>query len=239
MSSSNSNAAARRRRAGPSIPPPMSAMTARVTPQPRMPQQPPQVNQQRAQNSQNSQNSTSPTSSAATTPRPVMTPAQMLIAHENRITELEKAIPEIMQNFTMLEEEEEQAQAQAQVQEQPVVNNEAQEAFNVETTKHISTIEKKNSELSNRVVELENELKAIQKSFNLLRDFATETNVLLMKVFNSENMVMSSNVDDEVVEDPITTSQTTNSVTFGTVQSVTETTTDNETTDDVTFPKTA
>lgn len=221
MSSSNSNAAARRRRAGPSIPPPMTSMTSRVTQQ-----RPPVQNIQQAQAQAHAQaqqaaqsSANSPNSSQG--PRPVMTPAQMLIAHETRITELEKAIPEIMQNFVMAEEEEQISNTVTEkepIVQQFTVNNEEQEAFNSQTNERFNVMEKTNVELTNKVSELEKELAAMQKSFNLLRDFATETNVLLMKVFNSESMVMSSGVDDETVSE----STTKNEVTFDNINVVSD-----------------
>jgi hypothetical protein len=194
MSSSNSNAAARRRRAGPAVPP---SMASRITPP-----HPPRVNQPpQTQQSQGQQNGTP-------IPRPVMTPAQMLIAHENRIIELEKAIPEIMQNFVLSEDEQQDNFDAENVPLTDVLRREVNERFDVvdkhtsELSGRVANLENSNmnvdtKELISKIHGLERELATMQKSFNLLRDFATETNVLLMKIFNSDNMVMTSNIEDE------------------------------------------
>lgn len=189
MSSSNSNAAARRRRAGPSVPPPMTSLAARASQQ--------QVqNQQRMLQAQAQAQQTSPTNQSQNTPRPVLTPAQMLIAHENRITELEKAIPEIMQNIVMNEDE----NVQLAVSDTNNVNTEEiMNTINTQVSGKLETVEAKNVMLMKRVEQLEEQLGSLMKSFNILRDFATETNVLVMKVFNSENMVMTTNEEEENV----------------------------------------
>lgn len=179
MSSSNSNAAARRRRAGPSVPPPMSSLAARAS------QPPPQIQQQK--NNQ-PQQMTNPNSTQQT-PRPVLTPAQMLIAHENRITELEKVIPEIMQNFEMNEDE-------------PLVSDN-DDTIGTQVSERFQTVETKNEMLESRVKNLEDQLENMMKSYNLLRDFATETNLLVMKIFNSDNMEMTMNNDNSNIDDKI------------------------------------
>ena len=195
MSSSNSNAAARRRRAGPSVPPPMTSLAARASQQQVQNQQRIIQNQTQPQTQQ-----MSPTNQSSTQqpPRPVLTPAQMLIAHENRITELEKAIPEIMQNFVMNEDENVQL-AVSDTNANNIDTDEIMNTINTQVSGKLETVEAKNVMLMKRVEQLEEQLGSLMKSFNILRDFATETNVLVMKVFNSENMVMTTNEEEENV----------------------------------------
>jgi hypothetical protein len=83
MSSSQSNAAARRRRAAPAVPPTPNSIAGRI------PQtQPP---------SQRTQNVASSSASSPTSQQQPMyaNPAQMLIAHEGRITKLEETLANV------------------------------------------------------------------------------------------------------------------------------------------------
>lgn len=164
MSSSNSNAAARRRRASPVVPPQPTSMAARVQPQPpqavrNMPQGQPQPQPQRP--GQQPQGQPQPGQPQL----PIMTPAQMLIAHERRLTEIESMIPEIMKNASTYE----------------MNDNENPEMY-VDP-----------SDIMSRVSELESRLSSMQTAFQLLHNFATETNTALLKFLNTQWQVSNEN----------------------------------------------
>lgn len=176
MSSSSSNAAARRRRAAPppvqnaGRPMPGSGLVnanVRVPPTMVNPQfaAPPQ--QQTAPQSQNvtqSQQQTAPQQA-----RPPMTPAQMLISHEQRLSEVENSFPDMI-NRIMHDVGREIESLKAGQRVQP--------SSNEESLGHIARLEKQLKEIDIRITEL-------TKSYRLLSDLAAETNISVLKVMNS------------------------------------------------------
>ena len=170
MSSSNSNAAARRRRAGP---PPMQTnvrpppgggavnagyrpnsgphmMNQQVSPQPGGPQNSvanqPQDNEMRA--------------------KPPMTPAQMLISHEQRLMEIESAFPDMVGKLT---------------------HEISREIENLKGTSGESDSGSKDSMslLENRLDEIESTVSGLAKSYKLINDLVAEMNISLFKIMNS------------------------------------------------------
>ena len=160
MSSSSSNAAARRRRAGPP-PMPTSArptaagglVNANVRAPPNRPGQPnvPQQHRQQAPQQQAPQQQ-------APQPRSVMTPAQMLISHENRIKEFETVVADLMGKLS----------------------NEAAPVNDVTPAVSVDAVH----QLEMSIKRIEEEVSGMAKAHQLLHSFATEMNVTLMRLVN-------------------------------------------------------
>lgn len=107
--------------------------------------------------------------------RPVMTPAQMLIAHERRLNEIETMIPDIMKKVTIRETNVKEAE--------PNISSEVID----EMTQHIRA--------------LEEQFKALSQSFTLLHNFATETNIALLKLINEKNDELTQEEEEDDQED--------------------------------------
>ena len=188
MSSSSSNAAARRRRAAP---PPVAAQNAQRQGLPNsLTRAPPVISQQfsggqniRVISQQQPVQRPMPTPQQQPTPqqmptpqqqptpqqpaRTPMTPAQMLISHENRINEIDSSFPEII---AQLSRNIEQVRVVATSKQAPTVDN---AAF------------VKVAQLEEQMKQLDKRISDMASSYALLSSFATETNIAMMKLINS------------------------------------------------------
>ena len=186
MSSSNSNAAARRRRAGPPPmqtnvrPPPGGGVVNagyRPNPGPHM------MNQQVVSQPSGPQNSVAnqPEDNEMRA-KPPMTPAQMLISHEQRLMEIESAFPDMVGKLT---------------------HEISREIENLKGTSGESDSASKDSMslLENRVDEIESTVSGLAKSYKLINDLVAEMNISLFKIMNiREQSTQSEQQEPETVE---------------------------------------
>ena len=186
MSSSNSNAAARRRRAGPPPmqtnvrPPPGGGVVNagyRPNPGPHM------MNQQVASQPSGPQNSVAnqPQDNEMRA-KPPMTPAQMLISHEQRLMEIESAFPDMVGKLT---------------------HEISREIENLKGTSGESDSTSKDSMslLENRLDEIESTVSGLAKSYKLVNDLVAEMNISLFKLMNTKQQATQSEQQEpETVE---------------------------------------
>lgn len=186
MSSSNSNAAARRRRAGPPPmqtnvrPPPGGGVVNagyRPNPGPHM------MNQQVSSQPSGPQNSVANQSEDnEMRAKPPMTPAQMLISHEQRLMEIESAFPDMVGKLT---------------------HEISREIDNLKGTSGESDSASKGSMslLENRLDEIESTVSGLAKSYKLINDLVAEMNISLFKLMNiREQATQSEQQEPETVE---------------------------------------
>lgn len=186
MSSSNSNAAARRRRAGPppmqtNVRPPSGGGVVnagyRPNPGPHM------MNQQVASQPSGPQNSVANQSEDnEMRAKPPMTPAQMLISHEQRLMEIESAFPDMVGKLT---------------------HEISREIENLKGTSGESDSASKDSMslLENRLDEIESTVSGLAKSYKLINDLVAEMNISLFKLMNiREQATQSEQQEPETVD---------------------------------------
>lgn len=188
MSSSQANASARRRRAAPANPPAPTSAAQRAGP-PSQFQQPPVPQQNDIQRQQQQQ---------GMPPRPVLTPAQMLIAHERRIAELETAMPEMTRQFqesvSALGVSPDDAEGapwdQDIVQLNQRIDDIVQRLDEAETEdppEDVAFFKKKFTELEKQFVSIKRMLVRVQT-------FAMETNLTLMKYKNGMDAELAGKI---------------------------------------------
>ena len=165
MSSSNSNAAARRRRAGP---PPMQT---NVRPPPgggavnagyRIQQGPHMMNQQVGQQPVGPQNvGVKRPEDGETRTKPPMTPAQMLISHEQRLMEIESAFPDMVGKLTL------------------------EISREIESIKETTDTQGPVEFLEAKLNDLQATVASLKKSYKVISDLTAEMSTSLFKLMNA------------------------------------------------------
>lgn len=197
MSSSQANASARRRRAAP---PPTGGMAPM--------RGPPAPQQMRGPNQPQARPGTAPGGQQSIdqgTPKAPLTPAQMLIAHERRLTEIERIIPEMIHDLG-LDEAEDVAKATLNVQFNEQSNSSAATDM-LDLTRRIEAIEISmktfgsassggiaNVEFMGRADELEARINTLTELVHFVQKFTMETNMTLMRLMKKLGV---DTVDDE------------------------------------------
>ena len=176
MSSSSSNAAARRRRAGPPPmqnnvrPPPGAGM---VNSNLRVPPGASPVNSATVQPNPNMSQSQGPSQGQQPQAKPPLTPAQMLISHEQRLMEIESAFPDMVGKLT-----------QEMSREFDIIKG---TTATVDTQGSVELLEKRLNDLQASVTSLE-------KSYRLINELTAEMNTSLLKLMNAKQQVVNEEV---------------------------------------------
>lgn len=192
MSSSQANASARRRRAAP--PPTSTSVTGPNQPtNRRVPVGAPNVNNSGPTNQiPNSQRQ------SVQGPRQPLTPPQMLISHEKRLTELEQFMPELTSHIqdvdgsswenalSQLNERINEVEQKVQGQQFDITNE------NESTQEQPETIEF----FKNKISEIEKQFVKLKHMIIKVQTFSMETNLTLMKYKNGMDADLASSVKE-------------------------------------------
>ena len=173
MSSSQANASARRRRAAPSTVPAPGAANGRP---------------QQVQPGQQGQPGQGPTSIRAP-----LTPTQMLVAHERRISELERIIPGTDMSPTNVQaavpsQDVEIMARRLAALEMSIQNQQAQQPQQ-------GNVFAEQAE-SQRIMTLENKIAELEATLREVQKFAMETNFTLMKYKNGMDAKLASEITE-------------------------------------------